>query len=107
VFLTWRLFGTLPFLDDGNADSLSTEGQRFVARDRELDASDSGPRWLQQPNVAACVAETLLMDERVWKKYDLGAWVIMANHVHVLVTPHVEMRLVTKAIIELQRSKGE
>ena len=59
---------------------------------------DSGPRWLLQPPVAACVAETLLLGERVWKKYHLWAWVIMSNHVHVLLTPHVEMKLVTRAI---------
>src|SRR2546425_3989343 len=35
---------------------------------------------------------------RAWKKCDLWAWVIMANHVHVLLTPHVEMKKVTRAI---------
>ena len=80
------------------ADSLLTEGQRFAAQDRRLDVAISGPRWLQQPQVAACVAETLLLGERAWKKYDLLAWVIMSNHVHVLLTPHVEMKKVTRAI---------
>jgi hypothetical protein len=47
----------------------------------------------KQPWVAACLAEALLLGERTWKKYDLCAWVIMANHVHVLdirrsETPH-------------------
>ena len=96
IFLTWRLFGTLPTV--AQADSLPTEGQRFAAQDRLLDLAASGPRWLQRPDVAACVAETLLLGERVWRKYDLWAWVIMSNHVHVLLTPHIEMSKVTRAI---------
>jgi len=100
VFLTWRLFGTLPCCTPEvvQADSLLTDGQRFAAQDRRLDVADSGPRWLKEPRIAACVAETLLLGERVWKKYDLWACVIMANHVHVLLTPHVEMKRVTRAI---------
>src|SRR5690349_5921450 len=98
VFLTWRLFGTLPWSIVEQADSLLTDGQRFAAQDRRLDVADSGPRWLKEPRIAACVAETLMLGERVWKKYDLWAWVIMTNHVHVLLTPHVEMKKVTKAI---------
>ena len=95
IFVTWRLFGTLPV---GQAGSLPTEGRRFLAQDRRLDLAESGPRWLQQQTIAACVAETLLLGERVWRKYDLWAWVIMTNHVHVLLTPLLELRQVTKAI---------
>jgi putative transposase len=100
LFLTWRLFGTLPHqtLEVEQVGNLLTEGQRFAAQDRRLDGAASGPRWLEQPRVAACVAEALLLGERVWKKYDLWAWVIMANHVHVLLTPHEEMKKVTRAI---------
>ena len=99
IFLTWKLFGTLPQPREvEQADSLLTEGQRFAARDRRLDVAVTGPRWLQQPRVAACVAETLLLGERVWKKYDLWAWVIMSNHVHVLLTAHADMKNVTRAI---------
>ena len=43
IFLTWRLFGSVV----GKADSLPTEGQRFVARDRSMDLADSGPLWLK------------------------------------------------------------
>jgi putative transposase len=80
------------------AGRLVTEGQRFAAQDHRLDTAESGSRWLQHPPVAACVAEALLLGELTWKKYDLWAWVIMANHVHVLLTPHVEMRQVTRAV---------
>ena len=70
-----------------------------VGIDADSVPTPNGPReWLQQPNVAACVAEALFLGERVWKKYDLRAWVIMANHVHVLLSPSVELSKVTKSI---------
>ena len=109
IFLTWRLFGTLPRQLDmnvGQAGSLPTEGQRFLAQDRRLDLADSGPRWLQQPRIAAGVTEALLLGERVWKKYDLWAWVIMTNHVHVVLTPLLELRQVTKAIKSYSAQKA-
>jgi len=110
IFVTWRLFGTLPRQDHSNvgqADSLPSEGRRFVAQDRLLDLADSGPLWLQQPRVAGCVAEALLLGERVWRKYDLWAWVIMANHVHVLLTPLLEMRQITKLIESYSARLGQ
>jgi len=36
-----------------------------------MDLANSGPLWLNQPAVAACVAETLILGDRVWKKYNL------------------------------------
>ena len=59
----------------GQADSLPSEGLRFAAADRLLDLAESGPRWLQRPDVAACVVETLLLGEQTWRKYELWAWV--------------------------------
>src|SRR5207237_163900 len=44
------------------------------------------------------VAETLLIGERDWKKYRLWAWVIMSNHVHILLTPLIELQKVTRAL---------
>src|SRR5262249_47947496 len=101
IFVTWRPFGTLPRQREGadsnvgQADSLPTACRRFVVQDRQLDAASSGPRWLGEPKIAGCVAETLLLDERVWKKYDLWA---CSYHVHVLLKPHVSLKQVTRAI---------
>lgn len=53
---------------------------------------------LKIPNVAGAVLEVLYIAERDWKLYDLFAWVVMSNHVHVLIRPHKPLREVTRAI---------
>ncbi len=54
--------------------------------DAALDRATYGPRWLAQPAVAEVVADALCYGEKVGK-YRLHAWVVMPNHVHVLITP--------------------
>jgi putative DNA methylase len=46
-----------------------------------------GPNWLSQPRIAAIIVEALLHGERVRRSYDLLVWVVMPNHVHVVVKP--------------------
>jgi REP element-mobilizing transposase RayT len=40
----------------------------------------------------------LFTGERQWRLYDLSAWVIMPNHVHVLLDPHRAVSEVTRAV---------
>lgn len=98
IFLTWRLWGSLPKHKRIGADDSLTEGQRFAILDREMDLAKSGPMWLKEPAVAGSVADTLLMDGPNWGLYKLFAWVLMSNHVHVLLTPHKRLSDVTRAI---------
>jgi REP element-mobilizing transposase RayT len=72
------------------ADLLTAEGAKFVREDRFLDAAAIGPRWLIQPAVAASVARILLESERKGQ-CELGAWVLMPNHVHVVVRPRFDL----------------
>lgn len=65
-----------------------TEGQRFVALDRQMDRAPTGPIWLKDPQIAAVVKSTLLSGCEQWGLFGLSAWVIMANHVHLLLRPH-------------------
>lgn len=58
-------------------------GAAFVAGDRLLDAAASGPRWLAEPGVATVVVE-VLQEGVAAGRYELGAWVLMPNHVHLL-----------------------
>jgi putative transposase len=97
IFLTWRLSGSLP-RGVGAPDSLSTEGERFLAMDREMDRASSGPTWLKDPRIASCFVDTLLLSEQKWELCELFAWVVMSNHVHVLLKPHKPLREVTRAI---------
>jgi putative transposase len=99
IFLTWRLYGSLPrSLWEGRSETCPTAGKKFLLMDRQLDAAGFGPTYLKDPRVAAAVVEALLVGEREWKLYELFAWVIMSNHVHVLLQPHRPLRQVTRAV---------
>ena len=97
IFLTWRLKGSLP-RGISIPDSPSTEGERFLAIDREMDRASSGPTWLRDPRVASSFVDTLFIAEKKWELCDLFAWVVMSNHVHVLLKPNKPLREVTRAV---------
>ncbi|MCX6628176.1 MAG: transposase [Candidatus Solibacter sp.] len=96
LFITWRLHGSLP------KTPLTTQhrqaGRAFVAVDRELDRAASGPRWLLDERVARCVVDTLHYGEKQLRLYALRAWVLMANHVHILIYPEAQLSKITKSI---------
>jgi REP element-mobilizing transposase RayT len=95
IFVTWRLHGSLPRAKVPNS---LTEGQRFLVLDRQLDIATSGPMFLKEPEVAAAVQETLFVASNKWELFDLFAWVVMSNHVHVLLQPHKPLQEVTRAV---------
>ncbi|MGC9972863.1 MAG: hypothetical protein ABSE56_19965, partial [Bryobacteraceae bacterium] len=83
VFVTWRLAGTLPQVPAEVFRRDPHPGRFFLVQDRRLDSTPQGPRWLQDPRIARVVAEALAYGERVRRAYDLFAWVILPNHVHL------------------------
>jgi len=99
LFLTWRLSGSLPAEVMAGLRARKTEpmGKRFREYDLELDRSSFGPLWLKEPRVASLVVSEI---ERVAANglCRVYAWVVMPNHVHLLIEPKVPMRLITKAI---------
>jgi len=58
--------------------------------DRLLDQARSGPMFLKQPAIAQLVMDSVERGPALGQ-YDLHAWVIMANHVHLLLTPRVSV----------------
>jgi putative transposase len=61
------------------------ERRTFGRWDAALDAANSGPRWLSNSQVAGVVSDALhYRDER---EYDLLAFCIMPNHMHLVCTP--------------------
>lgn len=50
-----------------------------------LHATQQGPRWLEDPRIARIVAESL--HYRDGKVYDLHAFCVMPNHVHLVCRP--------------------
>lgn len=77
VFVTWRLAGTLPQpapeLLTCDPDPLRTMG--------------SGPRWLKDPRIPDLFVEALLYGEGTRRAYELFAWVVMPNHLHLVLKP--------------------
>lgn len=79
LFLTWRLFGSLPFK--------ANSGAAFAQADRLLDTASDGPLWLKDQRIAALVAAALEQGEKEYRLYERFAWVIMPNHAHVVMRP--------------------
>jgi REP element-mobilizing transposase RayT len=107
LFVTLRLAGSLPrvvidILKErleqeksalSSIDNLEERQKRayldglcaFRRWDAALDVSDSGSRWLAQQQVADVVVEALHYCHK--RVYDLLAFCIMPNHVHLVCTP--------------------
>lgn len=58
--------------------------------DRVSDRARTGPLFLRQDAIANVVANSLLRGVELGH-YELGAFVIMANHVHALLLPKIEV----------------
>jgi len=94
LFVTWRLEGSLPACLPEVI--YATPGHRFAAEDRAL-AHGRGPRWLEDTRVAAKLVEILQAGDRQ-NLYELCAWVIMPNHVHILILPISDPQEITHII---------
>jgi REP element-mobilizing transposase RayT len=91
MFVTFRLRGSIPESRVFPPNRL-TSGEAFVVMDRLLDRPRSGPVSLRQPEIAEMVIHSLSEVERRFGRYELHAFVVMPNHVHLLVTPLVSAR---------------
>jgi len=89
MFVTCHLHGSLRQARVFPPEQLTTSGQAFRAMDRLLDAGGSGQLFLGRAEIASMVEGALLDGERRFHRYDLHAYVVMPNHVHMLVTPTV------------------
>src|SRR5437667_1812678 len=69
---------------------------RFVAADRVLDRSASGPKWLEVEAIADLIAGTIQIGEHERYLYELAAWVVMPNPVHLLILPKVPVRVILR-----------
>ncbi|MGH9608948.1 MAG: REP-associated tyrosine transposase [Bryobacteraceae bacterium] len=89
VFITFRLRDSLPAERAFPAVNL-TSGEAVLIMDRLLDQARSGPMFLKQPDIAGLVAESIRCGAEIGH-YTMHSWVIMPNHVHLLLTPHVSL----------------
>jgi REP element-mobilizing transposase RayT len=98
IFLTWRLYGSLPRNFVLQLEKLKGDpGKKFLTADLKLDAAATGPRWLSNPEIAR-YAEGAIKRGGELGHYVLHAYVVMPNHVHVLLTPLAPLRRITGGI---------
>lgn len=100
IFLTWRLYGSLPASPRSTARigcatkpsiPKDSPGKKFKLLDSLLDKAATGPLWLEDPRIARCVMDAIYSGEKELEFYALHAFVIMPNHIHLLITPHVSV----------------
>ncbi len=60
--------------------------------DRLLDRATTGPVFLRQQEIAQIVVDAVRDGEAMFHRYQMHAFVVMPNHVHLLVTPYVTAR---------------
>ena len=97
IFLTWRLHGSSPDSWLVRPDAPNA-GKDFVLADRALDRVDRGPLWLKDPRIAKIVVDSFFCGDEQLEQYVLHAYVVMANHVHLLLSPKVQLARITRSI---------
>ncbi|MEO8370012.1 MAG: transposase [Candidatus Solibacter sp.] len=96
VFITFRLHGSLPANRTFPPERVSA-GRAFVAMDRVLDRATAGPLYLKMPEIAEMVTKRLREGTKLGH-YQLHAYVIMPNHVHLQATSLVPAARWLKAL---------
>ena len=108
IFLTWRLYGSLPvgFLRGLRLRSNLTPAEEFRLAEKLLDRATEGPLWLKNPAVAGAVITVLQRGALEFRHYDLHGYCVMANHVHALLTPLTRIRNITRAVKGIAAQAG-
>jgi REP element-mobilizing transposase RayT len=89
--ITFRVSDSLPIvrLKEWEAELVGLPFQQFEnERRRKIEEyldKGAGERWLSRPCIAELVEQALLCFDS--QRYFLHSWVVMPNHVHVLITP--------------------
>ena len=96
IFLTWPLYGSLP----------PKVAKSFIAMDRLLDEARTGPSYLSLPEIAAITLDSLNFNSNTLGHFELHAYVIMPNHLHLLATPAVSLPKLTKSLREITSKRA-
>ena len=96
LFLTWHLHGSVRPCHFPLPGKVSA-GQAFAWLDRQLDTARTGPMFLRQDAIAEVVVQSLHRGAELGH-YELACFVVMANHVHVLLLPKVPAGRLMKSL---------
>lgn len=83
--MTERVLERIADPDERDRVAYAEYRRLFGVWDDALDAENAGPRWLEDARVAVLVADCLY--HRDGRTYNLYAFCIMPNHVHLVCTP--------------------
>ena len=103
IFLTWRLYTSLPAIKQTRTAKCVgaikiSPGRRFQILDAVLDKATTGPLWLNNPLVAAHIIQTLHKGEATLNQHALHSFVVMPNHVHILISPRLPLSRITNGV---------
>ena len=98
IFLTWRLCGSLPAEVVARLRLERVAGRQFARAERFLEKNSAGPLWLQDRRIAELVEATLLRGDKELGQYSLIAYVVMPNHVHLLIEPRDPIGRITNGL---------
>ena len=76
------------------ATPTTVAGTEFRRMDSELDKAATGPLWLRDPSIADVVEDAIFRGQQL-QQYELDTYVVMANHVHLLIWPHLPLERIT------------
>ena len=74
--------------------------------DRLLDITRTGPLHLRRPEIAKLVVETLWYHAERLEHYHLHGYVVMPNHVHLLITPHAPVSKLMQSLKRFTAREG-
>src|SRR5512143_1728446 len=63
-----------------------------------LDQRMDGPVWLNDDRVALVLTNTICIGESERQFYQVHAWSMMPNHVHLLITPRLPLPVITRGM---------
>jgi putative DNA methylase len=102
AFVTWRLHGSLP--SNRSFAQTGSSGRAFLVTDRLLGSAVTGPQYLRQPEIAAMVVEAIRYRDP--GHYQLHSFVVMPNHVHLLITPRAPLSQVMHSLKRFTAREG-
>jgi putative transposase len=87
LFVTCHLHGSLPHAKYPPPGKINS-GAAFVWMDRYLDSAGTGPMYLAQEPIARLVLASLRRGVTLGH-YDLAAYTVLPNHLHLLLLPKI------------------
>ena len=74
--------------------------------DRILDNARTGPLYLRLPEIAMMAVEAIRHQHQHLRHYQLHSYAVMANHIHLLITPCVEVSRVMQSLKRFTAREG-